>query len=123
MLNVFAQNVDVAATAALKVQLGGDSGADHLKQIYSGDNELFDKSFFVLASYLLPTEVGFGKLQPLVRFQGATPKAGGDLSWLLEAQIGYIVVPYSARLALVYTRSDVLGVSGNSVTLGVQLQK
>jgi hypothetical protein len=41
----------------------------------------------------------------------------------IEAQLGYVVAPYAARAALVYTHTDIGGIAGNAVTAGVQLQK
>jgi hypothetical protein len=90
---------------------------------YAGANEAVKSSFYALASYLLPTTVGFGKLQPLVRFQGAVPKDGGDMWRILEAQLGYVVKPYAARLAVVYQRTDVADQTANAIIFGVQLQK
>jgi hypothetical protein len=90
---------------------------------YFGDNEAVTSSFFALASYLVPDDFGIGKLQPLVRFQGATPKGGGDLLSVLDVQLGYVVNPYATRLALVYQRADLGGTAANAVIFGVQLQK
>ncbi|AUX36776.1 MULTISPECIES: hypothetical protein [Sorangium] len=89
---------------------------------YFGDFERFDHSYFALASYLSPTNVGVGKLQPLVRLQQARPK-NADPYLLVDAQVGYIIEGHAARAALGYQRSDLSGVKGNAVFLGVQLQK
>ncbi|WP_433929927.1 hypothetical protein AB3662_39310 [Sorangium cellulosum] len=89
---------------------------------YVGDFERFDYSYFALASYLAPTSVGVGKLQPLVRLQQAKPK-NADPYLLIDAQVGYIIEGHAARAALGYQRSDLSGAKGNAVFLGVQLQK
>jgi hypothetical protein len=91
--------------------------------LFTGDNEVLDNHFFALASYLVPDEVGIGRFQPLVRFQGASPADGSDLWRIVDAQLGYIIAPYAARVALVYQRTDVADQPGNAVILGVQLQK
>lgn len=91
--------------------------------LFTGDNEVLDNHFFALASYLVPTVIGIGRFQPLVRFQGASPADGGDLWRIVDAQLGYIIAPYAARVALVYQRTDVADQAGNAVILGVQLQK
>jgi hypothetical protein len=95
-------------------------GAFH---VFSGDGELVDNHFHALASYLIPTELGIGKLQPLVRFQGATPRDGGSMWQIFEVQAGYIIKPYAARLAVLYQHNDVAGATSNAVVVGVQLQK
>jgi hypothetical protein len=91
--------------------------------LFTGDNEVLDNHFFALASYLVPSVIGIGRFQPLVRFQGASPADGGDLWRIVDAQLGYIIAPYAARVALVYQRTDVADQAGNAVILGVQLQK
>jgi hypothetical protein len=102
---------------------GGVLDLEAAFHLFGGDSEVLDNHFFVMASYLLPQTVGIGKLQPLVRFQGASPSDGGDLWRILEAQVGYIIAPYAARVALVYQRTDVADAASNAVIIGVQLQK
>ncbi|WP_438019470.1 hypothetical protein WMF18_10505 [Sorangium sp. So ce315] len=89
---------------------------------YFGEFERFDYSYFALASYLTPSNVGVGKLQPLVRLQQAKPK-GADPFLLIDAQMGYIIEGHAARVALGYQRSDLSGEKGNALFLGVQVQK
>ncbi|WP_437308720.1 hypothetical protein [Sorangium sp. So ce388] len=89
---------------------------------YFGGFERFDYSYFALASYLTPSDIGVGKLQPLVRLQQAKPK-GADPYLLIDAQVGYIIEGHAARVALGYQRSDLSGAKGNALFLGVQLQK
>jgi hypothetical protein len=92
---------------------------------YSGDHETIKNSYYGLVSYLLPGELGIGRVQPLLRYQGATPKADGAAKWkIMEAQIGYAIKEYAARLALGYTRTDLGGDKvTNAFVLGIQLQK
>lgn len=89
---------------------------------YFGEFERFDYSHFALASYLTPSEIGVGKLQPLVRVQQAAPKRARAYL-LIDAQLGYIIEKYAARVAFGYQRSDLSGIPGNALFLGVQLQK
>lgn len=91
--------------------------------LFNGDNEVLDNHFFALASVLLPQTLGIGKLQPLLRFQGASPADGGDLWRIIDAQVGYIIAPYAARVALLYQRTDVADAASNAIIVGVQLQK
>jgi hypothetical protein len=89
---------------------------------YEGDNEPFDYSYLLLASYLTPGKIGPGKVQPLVRFQQAKPDVG-DTSSCLEAQIGYVIASYAARLALGYQYTETGDAKGNAVYLGAQFMK
>ena len=91
--------------------------------LFGGDNEALDNHFFALAGILLPQTLGIGKLQPLVRFQGASPADGDDMWRIIDAQVGYIIAPYAARVALLYQRTDVADAASNAVIVGVQLQK
>lgn len=109
---LFEKNLGAAGTVTLE-------GAFYK---YFGDFERFDYSYFALASYLTPSNVGVGKLQPLVRLQQAKPKSA-DSYLLIDAQMGYIIEGHAARVALGYQRSDLSGAKGNALFLGVQLQK
>jgi hypothetical protein len=88
-----------------------------------GDNELTSYQLFALASYLMPVEIGIGKLQPLVRIQhagkGQASDAGDFTS--VDAQLGYIVDGFHARLLGVYQYAKVQGRAENAILLGVQL--
>jgi hypothetical protein len=91
--------------------------------IFNGANEILDNHFYVLGSYLFPNDVGFGKLQPLFRLQGATPRDGGDMWQLWDAQVGYIISKDAARIALGYQYAKIGTSTSNSVFVGLQLQK
>ena len=78
-------------------------------------------TYFFLASYLLPIEVGAGKFQPLFRLQQASDRATGDTDALADAQLGYIIDGSRARVALDYRYSKVQGQTGNALLLGLQL--
>jgi len=79
-------------------------------------------SYFVLASYLLPIEVGPGKFQLLFRLQQAHDRETDDTDALADAQIGYIIDGLRARVALDYQYSKVMGQTGNAILVGLQLQ-
>ena len=78
-------------------------------------------SYFFLASYLLPIDVGAGKFQPLFRLQQASDRVTNDTDALADAQLGYIIDGLRARVALDYRYSKVLGRTGNAVLVGLQL--
>jgi hypothetical protein len=79
-------------------------------------------SYFVLASYLLPIEVGPGKFQLLFRLQQAHDRETDDTDALADAQLGYIIDGLRTRIALDYQYSKVMGQTGNAILLGLQLQ-
>jgi hypothetical protein len=77
-----------------------------------------DLSFFVLASYLLPFNVGSGRLQPLIRYQGTVDP---DMN-MLDIFMGYILKGPALRIHAGYQRTDMgNGVTGNAVQLGTQI--
>jgi hypothetical protein len=88
-----------------------------------GDNELASYQFFALVSYLVPVDIGIGRVQPLVRVQhagkGSSADAGDFTS--IDAQLGYIIDGFHARLLGVYQYSKVQGEIENAVLLGIQL--
>jgi hypothetical protein len=91
--------------------------------VFGGDNELLKNHFFALASYLIPGTLGFGQIQPLIRFQGASPKGSGDMWQMIDAQVGYVISQYAARLALGYQNATAGALKSNAVFIGLQLQK
>jgi hypothetical protein len=114
-------NVDVLFEKKL-----GTAGAFDLEgafYVFNGDNEILENHFYALASYLIPAKLGFGQIQPLFRFQGASPKAGGDMWQLYDAQIGYVISQYAARVAIGYQSGTVGAAKSNAVFMGLQLQK
>lgn len=112
--------------------LGGAGTIDVEAGVYgfSGSYETFKSYGYGLISYLLPGEIGIGRIQPLFRFQTADRKTAGQDSWkAYDAQIGYAIKEYSARVALGYSLydlgKDAAGVkqTTNAFILGIQLQK
>jgi hypothetical protein len=105
--------------------LGGSGviGVEALFNLHNGDYEPVKNHFYGTVSYLLPQEIGIGKLQPLIRFQGASPKGGGDMMTVLDAQVGYVVSAYAARLAVGYQMGKFGMTKTNQIFLGLQVQK
>ena len=79
-------------------------------------------SYFVVASWLAPQKVGPGFFQPLVRLQQAKPTEG-DAWTIVDAQLGYAIDTYAARVALGYQYMSAGGTKSNALILGLQLQK
>ena len=92
---------------------------------FQGDHETVKNYFYGLVSYLLPGEIGIGRIQPLVRYQQANFKGTDAPTYkLFDAQIGYAIKEYAARLALGYQRYDLSETDKtNAFVLGIQLQK
>jgi hypothetical protein len=92
--------------------------------IFGGDYRQVDSSWFALASYLLPGDIGPGKLQPLVRVQQAAPHAdGADTSTLIDAQLGYVVNSYNTRFALGYQHGSAGDAKVQGLFFGAQILK
>lgn len=116
-------NVDVLFEKNL-----GAAGVLDLEAAYynfQGDYEPIEHGWYGLASYLLPTEVGIGKLQPLVRVQQAIRQDDAiDPTTMYEAQVGYVIDSYSARMALGFQHAEMPGDEKyNALYLGAQIQK
>lgn len=91
---------------------------------------LFDgESTFVSVAYLLPGEVGPGKLQPYVRaVQNDPADEGAESTELTELGLNYILSGHNARLNLNFASGDA-NISGykngdkkDSISLGLQVQ-
>jgi hypothetical protein len=90
---------------------------------YTADKDPNDWSYLALASYLTPNKIGLGQLQPLVRLQQNKLNNGGPTWTLVDAQIGYVISEYAARIAVGYQYSNVLDQKGNNIFMGIQLMK
>ncbi len=91
---------------------------------FNGDFESTDAGWFALASYILPGDVGGGRLQPLVRVQQAIPADDSlDKSLLLDAQIAFILNSYATRFTLGYRNSKAGEEKIQALFLGAQVQK
>jgi hypothetical protein len=78
-------------------------------------------AFYLLASWMTPSKIGIGKLQPLLRLQRTA-----DPAWtIIDAAVAYVIADYDLRIHLGYQRTD-LGsgsTAGNAIQLGIQLQR
>ena len=80
-----------------------------------------DEAFYLLVSYLTPEPIGFGKIQPLVRWQQTV-----NPGWtIIDAAVAYVIKDYFARIVATYEHIDTGSDGGvaNSVQLGFQVQK
>lgn len=91
---------------------------------FNGDFEPTDAGWFALASYILPGEIGVGRLQPLVRVQQAVPADDAlDKSLIIDAQVAYILNSYATRFTLGYRNSKAGDDEIQALFLGAQVQK
>ncbi|MGY8765255.1 MAG: hypothetical protein ACKVI5_00195, partial [Nitrospinaceae bacterium] len=61
------------------------------------------QSYLLLASYLMPNSIGWGKLQPYVRQQHFVREAGADGGhWRTEGGLNYIIDGHNAKLNATY---------------------
>jgi hypothetical protein len=105
----------------------GDAGVLDLEGAFykfNGDYEGTDSAWFALASYILPGDVGGGRLQPLVRVQQAVPTLdGAPSSTLIDAQIAYILNSYATRFTLGYRTGNADEDEVQALFFGAQVQK
>jgi len=81
-------------------------------------------SWYALGSYLFAPKIGFGRVQPMVRWQQFTPTSGGDPIRTLDAALNYIIDGHNARVAFaVENRNPPNAPSLTSVQLGIQIQE
>jgi hypothetical protein len=83
----------------------GDAGTVSLVGSYAkfgGEPRTWDSHFLGSIGYLIPGVIGIGKIRPSVRFQGFTPPGAGAMSYAVDAQIGYVIMPWFVRVAVGY---------------------
>jgi hypothetical protein len=74
---------------------------------FGGDYRAFDNMYYGLVSYLSPP-VGPGKLQPMFRYQGATPQdSNATKPNKIDAQLGYIVKDAALKTLIGFSTSKV----------------
>jgi hypothetical protein len=95
--------------------------------LFDGDYQPWKSHFQAGIGYLIPGVVGIGKLRPSIRYQGAKANGVDSLSSVIDAQIGYVIMPWFARVALGYRWSSTTLASlnkgattkGNMIYLGI----
>ncbi len=105
---------------------GGIRGVLSLEGAFAkmwGANEQAGYQCYGLVGYLMPVEIGFGRFQPLVRIQHAGKGSAADAGTFtsIDAQLGYVIDGYHARLLGVYQYTRLPGETQNAILLGLQL--
>jgi hypothetical protein len=82
------------------------------------------RSILALASYMLGTATGPGKLQPHIRYQSFSPEDDSGDHTRLEGGINYIVDGHDAKFSLIggNEEDEAAGTDSNFFLLGLQLQ-
>lgn len=87
----------------------GDAGTVSLVGSYSqfgGEPRVWDSHFLGSLGYLIPAVVWIGKIRPSVRFQGFMPKGSNIMSYVIDAQLGYVIMPWFVRVAIGYRHAS-----------------
>jgi hypothetical protein len=110
-------NYDTDGVFDVAPGFGGASGTDNVGGILAGE------AFLVSAGFLIPTEVGIGKFQPVGRYQEFDVDGSPIKVKQYDATLNYIIKGHNARLSAAYSHATITGLGSNdSVTAGVQLQ-
>ena len=91
---------------------------DKVSPLANGDG------YFVLASFLIDRTIGWGKVQPVIRYEEMFNENTADVS-RLQAGVNYIIRDHDARLSLLYSNTDVQKSGSDDVdqfVAGLQLQ-
>lgn len=95
----------------------GAGATDNVGGIAAGD------AYLASIGFLIPSEVGPGRLQPVVRFQQFDPKGFSGHDRQYDASLNYIIKGHNARISLDYARfTSSFGPNSHLITLGAQLQ-
>jgi hypothetical protein len=85
--------------------------------------------FLFLVAYLIPGKLGWGQLQPHIRYQGfdevetspRNPTASNEARW--DIGVNYVMSGHNARVSMVYTHRGFSGPSKEGMfTIGTQFQ-
>lgn len=79
------------------------------------------KGYLAGAAWLFPQAIGYGKVQPFVRYQKFEPDGGSDTR-SVDVGVSYLISGYNAKLVAVYTNTDSGGSKRDRVLLGAQFQ-
>jgi len=81
------------------------------------------KAYLVSAGFLIPTEVGIGKFQPVVRYQQFDADLANTKAKQYDASLNYIIKGHNARLSVDYSHTSFTRAPGDDrVVAGLQLQ-
>jgi len=80
-------------------------------------------AYLASAAFLFPDKIGYGKIQPVVRFQDFDATITKVTTKQYDGGLNYIIDGHNARVSAVYAYTQTTNAkSANQFTLGVQLQ-
>lgn len=74
-------------------------------------------------AYLIPTKLGWGRLQPHFRYQTFDADLTNVTSKQYDYGVNYVIDGHNTRMSLTYSKSEATGAADTDrIVLGVQLQ-
>lgn len=96
---------------------GGAGPTDNVGGLNQGDGWLAG------VAYLIPTKLGWGRLQPHFRYQTFDADLTNVTSKQYDYGVNYVINGHNTRMSLTYSKSEATGAADTDrIVLGVQLQ-
>lgn len=96
---------------------GGAGPTDNIGGLTQGDGWLAS------VAYLVPTKLGWGRLQPHFRYQTFDADLTNVTTKQYDYGVNYVIDGHNARLSLTYSKSEATGTADTDrIVLGLQLQ-
>lgn len=103
---------------------GGVATLETTYYSYDYDNVQPDADgYFILGSYLFPSKIGIGQLQPMLRYENLDVDGVGDTD-VYDIGLHYVIDGHNARISFIYRNVDnaVTNRDTDALQIGVQLQ-
>jgi hypothetical protein len=95
----------------------GAGGFDNVGGLTQGN------AYLASAAFLFPQKIGYGKIQPVIRFQDFDATIAKITTRQYDGGLNYIIDGHNARVSAVYAYTQTTNAKdGHQFTLGVQLQ-
>jgi hypothetical protein len=108
---------DTGGVADVATNFGGAGSMANVGGIAQGH------AYLISGGFLIPTVVGIGKFQPVVRYQEADATLTHVTTKTTDASLNYIIKGHNARVSIDYAHTSVTNAQEHdAVTAGVQLQ-
>lgn len=129
----FALGVPTIEAAYYKYDLGavdcgsGEPGAVACPVADNVGGQVDGKAYLVSGAFLFPQKIGWGQLQPYVRFQKYERTLSNTTNKALDVGVNYIIKGPNAKVSLTYSKFEDSRVAAprndiDQVVLGIQLQ-
>jgi hypothetical protein len=108
---------DTGGVQDVPTTFAGANSTDNVGGLTQGN------AYLASAGFLIPTEVGIGKFQPVVRYQEFDATLTSIKSTQVDASLNYIIKGHNARLSVDYAHATTTDrPDDDRVTAGMQLQ-